>query len=239
MPFQQVTLATLQQELLDKWESVPYWSSAEATVALNEALRVWNMLTGQWKQRVVFNTVANQVWYALPSTMVFNVRMEFNDQILEQASINTLDNGEMNWEAETTASGGAVPGVPSLWAPSGLNLFAIWPADAVGSNCFTVDGVRSTPILVNSGDFVDLGQHEHHAILGYALHHAAFKEGGQRWSATQHYYQDFIRAAGDLNARLKASTFFRKIMGRDLNRNQRVLKSPPDPQAAPIGAQGA
>jgi hypothetical protein len=237
MPFQQVTLATLQQELEDKWESVPFWTAAEATVALNEGLRLWNMFTAQWKQRITIATGAGQVWYSLPSTMIFNMRFEFDQFPVEQSTIGDLDNGRPNWEAETTATGADVPTRPSLWAPAGLNLFAIWPADNAGGGSLVVDGVRSTPVLVNPGDFVDLGQHEHHAILGYALHHAAFKEGGQRWQATMRHYQEFIKAAGDLNARLRASTFFRKIMGLDLNRNQRTLKAPPD-QPQPPGPQG-
>lgn len=223
MPYQQVTLATLQQELKDKWESVPFWTDPEATTYLNEALRCWNLLTGMWKRRETIVTVANQVWYPLTSTMVYDLRAQFSDYPMEPSSVTDLDNGRPNWEGETTVTAG-VPTRPTIWAPAGLKLIAIWPADAVGGTTLVIDSVRQTPVLAAAGDFVDLGQAEHHALLGYALHIAAFKEGGVRFAATKTFYQQFIAAAGEQNTRLKASTFYRKAMGLDTGRFQRPTK---------------
>lgn len=232
MPYQQVTLATLQQDLKDKWESVPFWTDAQATSYLNESLRCWNMLTGQWKRRETIVTVANQVWYALTSTMVYNMRVDFSNFPLEISSVQDLDNGRPNWEGERTNSGGSVPTRPTIWAPAGLKLLAIWPADAVGGTTLVIDSVRQTPVLAAAGDFVDLGQTEHGAILGYALHIATFKIGGARHEATKSFYRSFLAAAGDLNSRLRASTFYRKAMGQDVGRFQRPIRvSPPQEPA--------
>jgi len=229
MPYQQVTLATLRQELKDEYESVPFWLDSEATTALNESLRVWNLLTGYWKRREIIPTVAGQVWYPLTSSMVYGVRVAFCDYPLEVSSIHDLDNGRPNWEAHTTATGGIVPTRPWLFAPAGLFLIAIWPADAAGGNTLVVDSVRQTPVLTLDADFVDLNQSEHRPLLQYALHYLAFKEGGRRFEATKAYYQRFLLAAGDMNQLLRASTWFRKEMGLDLGRIQRP------PRAAKVG----
>lgn len=226
MPYQAVTLAQLRQDLKDQWESVAFWNDADANSYLNEALRVWNLLTAQWKRRITITTTANTVWYSVPSTLVYNLRMDFSSFPMEVTSLFDLDNGQPNWEGETTSSGGNVPTRPVIFAPAGLNMFAIWPADAAGGNMLVVDGVRQTPVLTADADFVDLGQEEMNAILGYALHIGTFKEGGSRFGATQRFYQDFIRTAAEKNQRLKASTMYRRVMGLDNQRQQRPVKTP-------------
>lgn len=225
MPYQAVTLAQLQQQLKDRWESVAFWTDAEATTYINDALRWWNLFTAQWKRRVVITTVANQVWYSVPSTLIYDLRMDFTTTPMDVTSLTDLDNGRPGWEGETTATSG-VPTVPTFFAPAGLNLFAIWPADAVGDRQLVVDGVRATPVLSAAGDFLDLGQEELTAILGEALHTAAFKEGGGRWQNTQPLHQAFLLAAADRNERFKASTYFRRAMGLDSNRSQRPTRAP-------------
>lgn len=221
MAYTAVTLATLQSQLGDRWEDVPFWTDEEARLALNEALRVWNLLTGQWKRRVTQTTTANTVWYTLPSMIIANARVEFNGRPLEQTSLTELDNGRPNWENEKTNSGGSVPTRPALWAPAGLTLMAIWPADAAGSNSLVIDGVRATPTLARTDDYIDIGQEELNAILGYALHAVSLKAGGSIFRATLPHYKTFITAAADKNDRLRASNMYRWAMGLDVNRVQR------------------
>jgi hypothetical protein len=231
MSYQQVTLATLQTLLAARWEGTPFWDSTDATNAINEALREWNMLTGFWKERVTLTTVANQVWYSVPSTLVYQLRMDFGSYPMEITSLFDLDNGQPGWEGEV--SGGAdLPNRPMLFAPAGFNLFAIWPADSVGGTTLVIDSVARTPSLANAGDFVDIGQEELDALLGYALHVAAFKEGGQRFGATQSLYRNFVLAAARRNSQLNASVFFRNAMGYDDQRAERptevnVVPTPP------------
>ena len=212
-----------------------FWSTTEANSAINEALRVWNLLTGMWKRRILIATTANTVFYSLPSTLVYDVRTEFNQVPLEQSSIFDLNNGRGNWRGETTATGGAVPTRPTLWAPVGLMRLAIWPAHAAGGGTLTVDGVRQTPVLVVDADFVDLGQCELTTLIGYALHILAFKLSGPLFQSTLPLYRRFIVAAADQNARLRSSTWYRKVMGLDLNRQQHPVRANPQLQEAPVG----
>lgn len=226
MAYQQVTLATLRTTLQAKADGgSPFWSNTEDLDAINESLRSWNLLTGMWKTRVVMPTVANQVWYTLASSLVYDLRMDFGSYPMEISSLPSLDNGQPAWEGETTATTG-VPTRPLMFAPAGLRMFAIWPADAVGGTTLVIDSVLSTPQLAADADFIDIGYQELGALLGECLHILTFKKGGPAFEATKHYHQEFLRAAADQNGRLRASALFRRFMGLDLARSQRPFKVP-------------
>lgn len=225
MPYQQVTLAVFRARLEEKWESVPFWDDSDALLAINETLRIWNLLTATWKRKITFPTVLNQVYYTVPSTLIYNLRMDVAGRPLQSSSKFLLDNTNPRWQTQTTLTAGA-PAYPRVFAAVGLNLFAIWPADGVGGQSFSVDGVRATPILNVDGDYIDVGEEDLGALLGMALHVAAFKEGGSRWKATFPHYKSFLGAAADKNDRLRASSLFRTLMGLDVGRGQRQLRIP-------------
>ena len=223
MSYTQFTLSDLISQLKSKVESVPYFTSTEATYALNESFRVWSMLTGVWKDRISVTTTTSP-WIAVPAPLVYNVRMQYNNAPLGRSSIGDLDNGRPGWEGESIVSGGDVPTAISMFAPAGLQLFAIWPKDNVGGKTIVVDGVVNAPQLVNLSDTVDINNASLQAILGYGLHYLSLKESGQRWKITQSYYRDFLLAAMDQNDRLATSAVFRKAAGLDINRGQRPLR---------------
>lgn len=237
MAYQEFTLAQMKVLLAQKWESTPYWSAEEARIHLNKALASWNMFTGFWKTRVSVVTTAGVPWVppVIPSSLfagtLYCLRWEFTSGAgtfqMEQGSISSLDNGHPGWEGESSTSGGDVPTLPRVWAPAGLRLFAFWPADAAGGNTFTIDAVAKAPILVNDTDFIDIGSAELNNILGEALHTATFKEGSERFTATQDYHRQFLMACAENNSRLKASQFFRRYMGIDVNRGERVIRGVP------------
>jgi len=236
MAYDQVTLAELRTLLAERVESVPFWDASDETYALNEALKIWNMLTGYWKKRVIVDTVPGQHYYTVCSTMLYQLRMQWGSYPMDLSSWTDLDYGHANWEGETAGDPG-VPDRPIVFAPVGLNRFAIWPADS-SVNQIAVDSVRETPVLTASDDFVDIGQEELAAILGYALHYLAFKEGGSRFAATSMFYQQFMQAAAEKNGRLNASTFYRNAMGLDLNRNQFPMKRAIENEPPPGQARG-
>lgn len=225
MPYQQITLAQLRQDLADTWEGVPFWTVIDANRALNEALLWWNLYTGQWRRLEIVPATANEHIYTLSSTLILPGRVHFSSYPMDITSVPALNNAHPGWRGETTATSGA-PSRPTLWAPVGLTRIAVWPAPAAGAQSFVVDGVRETPLLIFDTDTVDLGQEEHLAILGEAQHVAAFKEGSQRWKATQLNHQEFLRAAARKNGRLYASTLFRKAMGLDDGRGRKRMERP-------------
>jgi hypothetical protein len=219
MAFQSVTLTTLQAELANKWDNVPFWTAEEARTALNEGLRMWNAITGYWRNRITLLTIPNDNYLPLPGNLAYKSRVEFNGSPLAPSSLLGLDSGRPSWEGETTITAG-VPSAPKIWAPVSTDLIVIWPADHLGFGTLTIDGMAQTPVLVNGGDFVDLGQEEHNQLLGYALHVASFKHGGQLFESTKHLYEAWVKAAGERNEQFKASSLYRKVLNIDQGRDR-------------------
>lgn len=217
MAFQNITFAQMRVMLIQRWDGVPFWTNAEADSAIVEALRMWNLLTGMWKTRAVYTTIANDQWILTPGAITYNMRASFNDHSLEPASLMEMDSGFPNWEGQMTSDGGDIPTSPRFWIPAGLNLIAIWPGDGTGNNSLVIDGVAVTP---TTGMFVDLPQSEINAILGYALHVASFKDAA-RWPLTMEMYKSFLMAATKYNNKLTASALYRKILGLDTDPSER------------------
>lgn len=225
MSYQQVSLGTLKARLGDRVESVPFWTPAEATRALNEGLRIWNAITGFWRAPFLQNTVPNDPYVALPGTLVQAARVTWNGLPLEFASLADFDYTLGSWRTATTATPG-LSASPQYWARISLSLLAIYPADATALNQILVDGVRATPILVNDADLVDLGQEEFNTLLGYAQHVLAFKVGGPTLTATYQGWQAFLKAGAARNQQFAASAYYRTLMGLDQQRRLRPTSVP-------------
>jgi hypothetical protein len=216
MAYTTVTLAELKVGMTQRWDEAIFWTDEEARLAINEALRDWNLMVGRWSRRLTLNTGAGTVEYALGATLIYGTRVKVGTVPLIPTSILELDLGRPTWRSETTASGGDVPTTPTLWAPVSIQRIAIWPATSgaiVGG--LIVDGVANTPVLIEDADPVDIGEELHDTLLDYALHVAAFKEGGARWQATLEYFTTFLQAAAEENALLKTSKAFRRFAGLD------------------------
>lgn len=219
MPYTQTNLGAFRALLIERLgpAGTVFWRTAELNAYINETLRCWNMLTGYWRGKVNVTpagTVANQVWYSLPAPMTSGMRVTFNNVPLNVASLDQLDNGRPQWEGETTTSGGDVPAVVDSWAPAGLTLIAIWPADAAGGNNLMCDGILTTPTVSADADPIDIGEDDIDTLLDYAEHLCQFKEGGAEFAASvETLYKPFLQAAATRNAILMASAEFRKWMG--------------------------
>lgn len=229
MPYAVITLSELKARLAAKRDGILQWTPEESTHAINEALRFWNLLTGRWRRRAAQNTTNGGVEYALPSTMLYGMRVTVNGRPLTITSTTELDFGRPNWRAETVASGGSVPTVPTLWAPQSLQRVVIWPAMAsVVANGFSADGVSATPVLTEDGDFIDLGQELLDVFLNYCLHVLSFKLGGQTFAATAPFYRQFLQAAAEENGILKANQAFRRWAGANRRIDLQKAKGEPN-----------
>ena len=222
MPYTTTTLSEIRERLRDKYEQVPFWDQEEARLAINEALLVWGLFTGFWKQRVTIATIPNQYLYGLPSSLIYRMRVEFSTSsgasagtVVESTGREDLDNGRPRWRQETTASGGSVPTAPAVWVPVSLQSIYLWPAHAVGSGSLILDGVSATPILVDDPDTIDVGDDLLTALLGYALHVLAFERPGPWFAGTFSYFVDFLKLAGEQNSQIKTSQIYRRALGQD------------------------
>lgn len=232
MSYATYTWATLRPRLQDRWEDSPFWTDAEALIAINEAFYLWNLLTGVWRRQVTPAVVLGDPYVALADTLVCPMRVEWDHIPLTKSSKGILDQLRPGWEGETIATPGVPATTPQLWVPISLRMVAIWP---LAAGTLTIDGVAATPVLSAVGDTVDLSDGWISAVLGYALHAAAFKDAG-RFRATMPMLDEFYAAAGDVNAQLKASSFYRTVLARDMERAIVPLRVAPQ---AEEGADGA
>lgn len=226
MSYGQVNLTTLQASLAEKYDSAAFWTAEEARRAINEGIRVYNMLTGFWRTTVPLTLIPGDPFLSLPGSLTYRTRVSVAGKPLEPASLFDMDNGRPNWRAETVASGGSVPTNVKVWIPAGITLIFLWPVVTVNTACL-VDGITTAPTLVNGADFIDIGQEELGPLLNYALHVLTFKEGGLRFQGTMKYYADFIEACAQKNGRIRLSNMYRWVQGLDLNRHQTQLQQKP------------
>jgi len=214
MPYTTTPLAALQARMVQRWDTVVFWTPEEARLAINEALREWNLLTGRWRTRVPLDVVAGQPEIALPGVLTYAMRVTTAaGAAIIPSSVLELDLAEPQWRQQTAAA-------PVLWAPLSLTQIAIWPASPVTTPAALVcDGVMRTPVLVAPSDLVDLGAEIVDVIADMALHIAAFKEAGDRWRATRPYFEAFLQAAAEENALLKQAQAYRRWAGLDRRRD--------------------
>lgn len=221
VPYTTTTLADLQTLMVQRWDQAVFWTPEEARLALNEALRDWNLLTGRWRTRIPLTVTAGAPYVQLPGSLTYGMRLATAaGSPLIPTAILELDLGRPSWRGETTASGGDVPAIPTLWAPVSLRRLVIWPTLPVTSvEALLLDGVARTPVLTAPGDTVDLGDEIIDVIADMALHVVAFKEAGERWRATRPYFEAFLQAAAEENGLLKANQAYRRWAGIDRRRD--------------------
>lgn len=222
MPYSQFTLVQLRAFFYQQVNgNTAFFRTDEVDGILQEAFRVFNVLTGFWRDRVVMAaTVAGQHFYTVPATLSYILRVEVNQRPLGSSSLWDLDYGQPQWEGESAASGE----FPKVFAPAGTNQFALWPASFAGGESLVVEGVIPAPTLSTVG-FVNLGKDELETILDYAEHIAQFKEGGQEFDASQELLKSFLQECGERNGMLMQSSKFRGYMGLT-DRKKRPMRLP-------------
>lgn len=240
MPHTSVTFKDVQTLMERRWNNQPFWTSEEARLHFNEALREWNLYTATWRQRITATTTQNAHIHAIPSgllTYVTTIRY-LDRRALHRDSRIALGDLRPNWRGERTDSGGSVPIEPRRWFPYGLTKFGIWPADHVGGNLLLLDGIAVTPQLTALGQSVDISDTELPLLIGEALHLASFKSGAGVMQQLIKHHQLFLAAAFDRNDRLGASVKFRRAAGLDTSMMERPARQYPRAAQKLQGATG-
>lgn len=70
MPYTNITFGELKTQLAERTDAT-FWTDAERGVLLKEALRTWNVMTGYWRARVAFHSVASTPFYELDTLPEF------------------------------------------------------------------------------------------------------------------------------------------------------------------------
>ena len=227
MAFADYTLTELQTRLDDRIELSNFYTTPELTLAINEAIRLWNLYTGTWRRRITHAlTVESDPYFALPQTMTFAMRMEADGVPLTKSSLLDLDYGRPGWQGETVADGGSVPLTVNTWAPVSLTLMVYWPKVVATGTTLTIDGVSAAPVLSAGGEFIDLNPARVNVLLDYAKHYLNIKRGSTELGKTMGAHKAFLTAAADENAIFAESSFFKWAMARDDKSHLTPLHAP-------------
>lgn len=230
------TLADLRGRLLTYTDQAAYWTDEQARLALNETLCLWNLLTGIWHQDETVVTTRLNWDYVTSASILATTRVVVAGHPLAKASYPQLQNGRPRWRNEHTASGGAVPTRPTMWAPIGLQQFVIWPADAVGGQALLIDGVAATPILEDDADTVDLAEDELDVLLTFAHHVLSFSSPGN-FAQTQDALAALLKAAAETADGLKTTELYRRLVAIDDARLERLRRGIPTALDAAAGRE--
>lgn len=184
-----------------------YWGTQEYLFAINEALRIWQCMTGALQTSINVNLlggVSASNWVDVPRQIVSVTRVLFNGVPLAPDTLTGLDYGEGSWQASQ--------GTPVRWAPDGLTRIAIYPKPAQ-SGRLVLNGIMELSTL-NVGDFVNVGNEELTDILEYCLHYLSIKEGPPEMDATSEGLKRLVTAATKRNGQLRKTNLFRRFAGQ-------------------------
>jgi hypothetical protein len=198
MPYTRTTLGDLKSRLVQRLGSTgKFWSTHEQGDALNEALGVWQILTGDFVHTEAL-TLASKLSTPAPT---YSAMRYIRVGTLGQMNLSELDHAENGWGSTGTAL---------YWAPVGLELIARHPASSGSYSCTYYRGDR--PLKADS-DYVNLGDEELTRILDYAQAYLQFKEGPKESLQVEALKQLFVAAAQLRNAKLKTSAQYKAFMG--------------------------
>jgi hypothetical protein len=219
LAYARITLQQLKDRLAERIGGQnKFWTEPEREAAINEALAVWQLMTGDFI-KVADVTVTHsddgiyEVTAGADQPIAF-LRLKVDNTPVNQLSLRDLDKGFYGWRSESTT------GNPEYWAPIANNLVALHQAatdttqhDAQTFNAMFLRGDR---LLTANADYVQLGDEEVTALIDYAQACLAFKQGeSEAFENTQALKKLFATAAARRGSWLRGSSVYRKYMGQE------------------------
>lgn len=214
--YTRTTLGDLVSRLTERvGNNAVFWTAPEKRNAVNEAILVWNALTGAWNRTFQLPTTGD-IFYNTPRQILSLQRVKWGTSNLELSSLFELDNWITNWQSGT--------GTPTRWVPLSHNMFAVYPAPVAGA-FLNLEGIARVPRLGNDAEFLDMGDEEVGRVLDYAHFYLAFKEGGEELKSAANLLLAFVESAVLRNQRLNAVGYFRKFLGLARDETQRAARA--------------
>lgn len=212
--YQLTSIASIVQRLGQRTDGADtnlFWGSEEKLDAINEALRFWQALTGQWQEIITTPAIVGP-FQSVPKQYSSIYRVSFNGRMLPLTSLYELDTGFSGWQNTS--------GTPQMWAPAGVNEIALYPYPLSGSLTYVgYQDIRRYELT----DYINIGNEELTYVLGYAKHYLAFKEGSAELDNTLPSVEQMVKAASFKNARICETNTYKRYMGLDREEEQRPL----------------
>lgn len=220
--YARTTIATLKSNVKERLggEGV-FWTDSEIVGAINEAMAVWQLLTGDFVTTANQTVASNSQVLQLASTTVTSMglvrvrRMTTTttpapSTVLYPVSIFEMDQGYYGRQGAASSS------TPEYWAPFGIDKMIIYPAPNT-TQTVQLQYYNGDPRISNTaGDYFNLGDEEVIAIVNYAVWACSFKEGVKEALINTSPLRDMFMAAARLrNQKLRATALYRDYMGND------------------------
>ncbi len=186
------TLGEIQTLIYDRLEgNTLLYTEPELTAVINECLRVTNLFTGYNETSIILPnfTVANQLVYDVPESILFITRVAFEGQDLDKIGLIRIAQDYRYWATDTSDTYGPT----ARWIPIGITKFALHPIDAVGGADVTITGVVEPTLLVAADDVVSLDDEFVTLIVEYCGHRLVLKEGGKAFADASLLIQSYWR----------------------------------------------
>jgi hypothetical protein len=235
MAYQRVTLADLRAQLSDLLKTAGnFWIQEERDAALNEAIEVWQLMTGEKVITVtqsITSTTVNLVSIITNhtnGTVLSVLRVESAAAVpLREMSLKEMDDGYYGWRSETAST---TTQRPEYWAPAGLDQVMIYPRTGATST-YNIQAYADPTPLTATTDYIDIDESHLTKVLAYAQSLLAFKQGvGDGTDNVKALRELFLTAARERNRELLKSALYKNYMGQHEDKGE---------PAAPAAQQGA
>ena len=191
-----IPLSALQADVLDRVEgNTAMFPVAQVTAVINEGYRIINAFAGinQDTLPVPGGTVANQLVYAMPTTILYPLTAYVDQKQLRRDSLLELARQHRNWATDTTIKMGSI----QRWAMIGISKFVLYPIDSVGGRALTVTGVVEPTPLSSGSDVIRIEDELLTMLVEYSAHRLILKEGGKTFADSSLMIQKFYSVMKD------------------------------------------
>jgi len=159
----------------------------------------------RYREGVTLATINNSI-------LLTSLPVYVNDSQVQVDYIDNLDSFFPKWQTGQYQVG--AQGTPSLVALAGMNMLAVAPVpntpDAAAYD-LTFDVIRNAPVPQQLSDQILIQREDLNAILDYAEHLAAFKQGAKEIIDTMGHYERLKRVAALHNEKLRNSSIFTDV----------------------------
>ncbi len=209
MAYTSTTRATLRGRVRE--QLIPtFWEDAELNAHINEAIRVWNVLTGYFQDKTVSQIVTGNIDGQSITTSIAPdciAPLRFVDQssriTWDAIALNEISTLNVEWLNDI--------GTPAAWIPIGLDRFYIYPPDT--SQPIKIDYLALAIIPSIDADFIQVGEEDLPAIIDYIVFIAHIKEGGAELQTVIPLFQNFLRQVAKYNSKISKTVVFNKFLG--------------------------
>lgn len=168
-----------------------YYPTSQIDAALNEAQRVFVLLTLCLEKTPTFPLTAGTTFYSMRSTypdwiLPLRVTSTAGAKIWpsELEDLDSLDDG---WQAS--------PGAPSRYVSLGFDFFAVYPQPAAPGTSVNITYACAPTPMVGDEDTPQIQEVYHPALVDYGIYRCRAGEGAQEFAKTMFHFNRFLDEA--------------------------------------------